>query len=347
MIRNTATRDETAVGRFAAELGDLFAVVAYAALAGAAILAGAVEGPLRVLVAAPLLGFCPGYAVVSVFLPRTTPLPWTSDRQARWRHRVALGIATSVLVLVLAGVALTPTAFAASTVVGAVFAITVLGSLVGAVRRLQAPPAVRPRLPFGRLAADARAATTEAPRADALLNVALALAVVLAATTLAVGLAAPDRGEDYSEVALVTEDGAQSAAGGNDSHVRGEESALTLAVENSDGERQSYTVVLALERFAETAASDGTAELPALLERAELSRTTLTLPEDESATRSLAFTPSLLGDDLRLSVYVYTGEAPATPSADSADYHLYRWIDVENADDGQSALAAPSGAVEG
>ncbi|QKY21982.1 DUF1616 domain-containing protein (plasmid) [Halolamina sp. CBA1230] len=341
-----STNDGTALGRLATELGDLFAVAGYAAVASGAILAGVAEGPFRVLLAAPLLGFCPGYAVVSAILPRTTPLPWTSDRHPRWRHRAALGVATSVLVLVLAGVALTPTALAPSTVIGTVLAITVLGCLVAGVRRLRAPAAVRPRLPLGRLVADARAATTEAPRADAVLNVALALVVVVAATTLAVGLAAPDRGEDYSEVALVIEDGVQSAVG-DDSYVRGDEAALTLEAENRDGTAQSYTAVVVLERFADPPEGGETAALPALLERDELSRTTLTLEEGETTTRSLAFTPSLLGDDLRLSVYVYTGDAPASPSSDSADYHLYRWVDVEDGTGNVSTLAAPSTAAEG
>jgi uncharacterized membrane protein len=333
--RWTVTSHETsAVGRLATELGDLLAVAGYAALASLLILAGAVDGPLRVLLAAPLLGFCPGYAVVSAALPRTTPLPWSDGPGTRWLHRGALGLATSLVVLVLAGVALSPTGFSASTLVGTVLAITAVGCLAGTLGRLRAPPITRPTLPIDRLVTDARDATIRAPRADAALNVALAVAVVVGTGTLAVGLAAPDRGEDYSQVALVTEDGERTPLG-NDTYARGEAAAVTLEVENQDNADQSYTAVVVLERFADPPDGAETATIPPMLERAVLTRTTLSIPDGETRTRRIAFSPTLLGDDLRLSVYVYVGDAPQTPSAGSADYHLYRWIDVtDGAGDG-------------
>ena len=334
-------RDGSAVGRLARELGDLLGVAGYAALASLLILTGAVDGPLRVLLAAPLLGFCPGYAVVSAALPRTTPLPWTEGPGPRWGHRVALGLATSLVVLVLLGVVLSPTGFATSTLIGAVLAVTAVGCLAGTVGRLRAPTVARPRLPIDRLVADARGATTRAPPADAALNVALAVAVVVGVGTLAVGLAAPDRGEDYSEVALVTENGERTALG-NDSYVRGAETALTLEFENQDNAEQSYTAVVVLERFADP--PDGaTATIPPMLERAALSRATLSVQNGDTTTRRIAFTPTLLGDDLRLSVYVYVGDAPETPSAGSADYHLYRWIDVTDGAGNETAASAAGG----
>lgn len=334
-------REESALGRLATELGDLLAVAGYATLASVLLLAGAVDGPLRVLLAAPLLGFCPGYAVVSAVLPRTTPLPWSDGPGARWVHRAALGIATSVVVLVLAGVGLTPAGFATSTLIGTVLAITAVGCLVGVLGRLRAPTAARPTLPLDRLVADARDATVRAPRADAVLNVALAIAVVVGVGTLAVGLAAPDRGEDYSEVALVTEDGDRTPLG-NDSYAREGTAALTLELENQDNADQSYTAVVVLERFADP--PDGeTATIPPMLERAVLTRTSISVPDGETTTRSIAFTPTLLGEDLRLSVYVYVGDAPEAPSPGSADYHLYRWIDVT---DGTSNGTAAFGGVD-
>jgi uncharacterized membrane protein len=346
-------RENSAVGRLATELGDLLAVAGYAALASLLILAGLVDGPLRVLLAAPLLGFCPGYAVVSAVLPRTTPLPWSDGPGPRWLHRAALGLATSLVVLVLAGVALSPAGFATSTLLGTVLAITAIGCLVGVLGRLRAPTVARPTLPIDRLVADAREATTRAPRADAALNVALAAAIVIGVGTLAVGLAAPDRGEDYSEVALVTEDGERTPLG-DDSYVRGEAAATTLEVENQDNADQSYTAVVVLERFADSPEGSETATIPPMLERAVLTRTTLSAQDGETTTRRIAFTPTLLGDDLRLSVYVYVGDAPEAPSPGSADYHLYRWIDVtDGTGNGTAALGAdgvevtPTGATVG
>ncbi|KPN29174.1 putative membrane protein [Halolamina pelagica] len=200
---------DTGIGRITAELGDLFAVTGYAVVAGGAILLG-VDGPLRVLLAAGLLGFCPGYAVVSLLLPRTMRSPSTGDRQPRWRHRSALGVATSVILLVLAGVALAPVGYDPATLIGVVVGSTLIASVGAAARRLRTPPDQRLRLPIGPVVRDARSAMNGA---GALLNVALAIAVVVGMATLAVGLAAPDHGEMYSEVALVSEDGGQSAGG--------------------------------------------------------------------------------------------------------------------------------------
>ena len=335
--------EDSAAGRVVAELGDLLAVAGVAVIAAVGILSGVVDGPVRVLFAAVLLGFLPGYAVVSALLPRTTPLPWTDGTHPRWRHRAALGVATSVVVLVLAGVALSPTGFATSTVVGTALVITAVGCLLGAVRRLRAPPIERPRLPVATLRADAREVTAGS-RVDAVLTVALAAVVVVAVATLAVGLAAPDRGEAYSEAALVTADGEQTAVG-NDSYVRGEEATLTLEVENQDNARRNFAVVVVLERFADPPESGDTAAIPAMLERAELTRTTFSLADGETTTQPLRFTPSLLGDDLRLSFYVYAGEAPERPSAESADRHLYRWIDVTDGAANETAALAPPGTV--
>lgn len=320
-------------GRISVELGDLLVVVGYAGLAGIAILAD-LGGPLRVLLAAGLLGFCPGYAVVSALFPRTTRNPSTGDRQPRWRHRGALGIATSVIVLVLGGIALAPTGFESATLAATAVGITLLGSIVAAARRLRVPADERLSLPVSTLAGDARTAMTGT---EAILNVALAIAVVAAMATLAMGLAAPDRGEVYSEVALVNDDGDQSGAG-VESYVRGEEATLALEVENQMGGDQSYTAVVVLERFGDPPAGGETAALPDLLERAELSRTTLSVPDNETTTESLSFTPTLLGDELRLSVYVYVGDAPETVSPSTADYHLYRWVAV---DDGAGSLTVP------
>lgn len=329
MIAND--RGPTATGHV--ERLDLVAVVGYAIVASVVILTGIVSGPLRALIAAPLLGFCPGYAVVSALLPATTPHPGTGERHPRWRHRGALGFATSLIVLVLAGVALTPIGYGPVGLVGVVLAITVVAGLVAEVRRRRVPTVGRLRIPLDRVAADVRDGTARSSGIDRALNVALALAVVTAMATLAVGLAAPGSGEAYSEIAF-----AGDGTPGNESYAQDEQATLTLEVENQEGSERSYAAVVVLERFADR--GDGaTPADPAILERAELSRTTLSVPDGETTTTSLEFAPELIGEELRLSVYVYTGEAPETATSESAEYHLYRWIDVE---DGASSLAAPT-----
>ncbi|MFW5934759.1 MAG: DUF1616 domain-containing protein, partial [Halolamina sp.] len=226
-----------------------------------------------------------------------------------------------------------------ATLVAVTVALTLLASLTAAVRRVRAPPDERLRLPLGTIVRDARSATDGA---DAVLNVALAIAVVAGMATLAVGLAAPDRGEVYSEVALVNGDG--ESGGGTESYVRGEAATLRLSVENQEGVNQSYTVVVVLERFDDPPEGGDTVAHPDLVERAELSRTTLSVRDNEATTERLPFTPSLLGAELRLSVYVYVGPAPESASPATADYHLYRWVDVdEGAGSISVAVPTPSG----
>lgn len=320
-MTQTGSRTEQAGPLLA--IADLLAVAGYSTLVVALVLGGVLNGTARVLATGVVLGLCPGYATVSAFYPVRSPRDQEGTPLTSWAHRIALGLGASLFVLVLSAFPLTVLGFGTASVLGVVLVVTLLGAGVGAWRRLQIPPEQRITLPFAQLARDAREATVEAPRLDAALNAVLALVVVVAVATLAVGLATPDRGTAYSEVALTNESG----AAGPTTYTQGVQASVPFSVENNADDRQSYTAVVALERFSD----DG-----ALLERTELSRSSVTVPADETASDRLTFTPSMLGGELRLSVYVYAGAAPDTPGPDSADYHLYQWVAVE---EGSAALS--------
>ncbi|WP_336035094.1 DUF1616 domain-containing protein [Halobacterium yunchengense] len=332
---------ETDSGAFAA-VGDLVAATAYAVLAAAAIAAGAVDGALRVLVAAPLVGFLPGYAVVSALFPargvaaRDDPdTRWV--RGPTWTQRASLSVATSLLVLVLAALAasLAGVPFATQPLAAVVAGVVVTGAVLGLWRRRRLPPDDRLVVPVAAVAGAVRGGTVDAAPPDAALNVALAAAVVVAASAVAVGLAAPDYGEPYSEAALLTQgDDGLVAANYTTAVERGDAANVTLSVTNSEGEPMDYTAVVVLERV--DARDDGGA---VVLERQELERVDVSLGDGETAQRDLAVEPTLLGEDLRLSVYVYEGDPPAFASADTAPHHLYLWLDVERAGGGQPADA--------
>ena len=326
-LTRTGSRTER-VGPLLA-VGDLALLAGYATVVVGLVLGGLLAGTVRVLAAGVFVGLCPGYAIVSAFYPVSSPRGRDGRPLTSWAHRVALGFGASLFVVVLSAFPLAVLGFGTTSVLGVVLVVTLLGSAVGAWRRLQIPPEQRIQLPLARLVHDARAATVEAPRLDAAVNVALALAVVAGVATLAVGLAAPDRGTNYTEVAL----GDGSGAAGDTTYEQAVQASLPLAVENNAGEEQSYTAVVALERFGADAEGEA-----ALLERSTLSRAALTVPADETTTTELAFSPSMLGSDLRLSVYVYVGSAPETPGPESADYHLYQWVTVED-----TAAALPTG----
>lgn len=313
-----------------AELGDLVGVASAAGLAGLAVVVGAVDGPLRVLLAALLVGVFPGYGIVAALFPGRTPLVSPGrGSAARLGHRVALALPASLFVVVLAGipVSLLGLPFSPPVAVGTVVGITFVGCLVAALRRSRLPASERVRLPIAEVGEELRAGL-KGPRIDAALNVLLAVAVVAAVGAFAVGLAAPDRGAAYSEVALLTEEDGELVAGNfTETYRQGEEASLTLAIENQEGAETGYTTVVALERLG------GADNQTSVLERVVLANANATVQDGETVTRTLSVTPSMLGEELRLSVYVYAGDAPDSVRLGSADYHLYRWIEVRE-DDG-------------
>jgi len=321
------------------EFGDLGAVLAYALTAGFLVLSGVVEGPARVLVAGPLLFFLPGYAVVAALFPAEPPdgrgdgtvLSAAVLRRpgVEWVERVALSLAVSVVALVLLALALSlaGSSFAGAPLVTVVVALTVVAAVAAGGLRARLAPVDRATVPVDRWHDEARAATVGADSGvDAVLNVALAVAVVAAVATLAVGLAAPQSGESYTEAALLTESDGELVAGGYPTDLTaGEPASFTLAVENHEGAATDYTAVVVLQRVQ----TDG--ESVTVLEQAELGRESLSLAAGERAQRAVSVTPDLLGEDLRLRVLVYDSDPPANPSGASATEHLTLWVDVSSA----------------
>lgn len=334
-------------------------VVLYVAAVTAIVLSGAsvVGGPLRVLVGLPLLLFLPGYALLAVLYPgrRRDPAAGTTtgetvagytgvfDREGlTWGERAAISVGVSMALLPLLAVLLSVAQIPLDPVpiTLSLGAVTVLGAIVGALRRLQLPPAERLRLPTHRWSAELRAATLEAPSwAAALLNVVLLLAIVAAVTGLAYGLVAPPAGPDYTEAALLTEQGNELVAGNYTTEFsRGESATTVLTLQNQEGGPRSYTVAVVLERVR------GSGGNFAVVERRELKRFTMNVPEGVTARRPVTVTPRMLGENLRLSYYVYAGDAPKNPSPEGANKHLYIWVDVGRGGSGNSsaALRGPS-----
>jgi uncharacterized membrane protein len=314
--------------------GDLVAVTGYAIVAGAAILTGVVSGPARVLITAPLVGLTPGYAVVSLLFPARR-----ESEHGRWSgrwnrgptgvERLSLAVGTSLVVVVLSaiGLSLGGVALQTTEVTTTVVALTTVLALAGVARRQRLPADERFAVPVSALFDRVRAGTVDAPPVDAALNVALAIAVMVAASTLAVGFAAPDRGDAYTEVALVTAEGDQLVASNYTTTVqRGDSVTTTLTVENQEGEPMAYTAVVVLERLE----TDG--EETVLLEREELDRVDVDAADGETVREDLSVQPTMLGEDLRLNVYVYEDDAPGSASGETAPYHLYIWLDVERPD---------------
>lgn len=310
-------------------------VVAVAVFVGLAYLATLVspfrETILRPLVALPLLFFVPGYALLGVLFPRRagartgggthageTPAP--VGGRIDLPERLALSVGASVVLVPLAGLAVTLAGWplSPSTAVHALGGFALIAMGLGWLRRERLPPEARFRLPYDRWLDRARAALA-APRRDVLLNVVLAASVVLATGGFAYALAVPTDGEAYTDFSLLTEDGGDLVAAGYPSDLTaGESTELVVGIENHEGEQVEYTVVVVLERV-----DDG-----AIVEREHLDRFSTTVAPGETVHERHEVTPTMTGEDLRLSYYLYRGDAPDQPSADSAYRHLYIWVDV-------------------
>jgi len=107
---------------------------------------------------------------------------------------------------------------------------------------------------------------------------------------------------------------------------RAEERDLTVGVENNEQVESEYTIVTQVERVETNASGGGVT----VLETSELRRTSMTLDPGEQQYDDHAVAPETTGEDLRLSYYLYKGDAPETADADSAYRHVYLWIDVSD-----------------
>lgn len=339
-------------GGLFATYGDVVVVLAYALVIEGGVAAGVFTGPLRVMLALPLLFFLPGYALVAALFPARSQTEdgdgmalSTALRQPglEWVERGALSLGASLVVLPLIGVALPllGVPYETTPVVSALVLVTGVGMLAGAVRRLRLPASERLLIPVSRWYGELRAGTVDADSSvDVALNVALAVAVVVSVAALGVGLAAPQDGETFTEVGVLTQQGGELVASGYPANVtQGEATNFTLSVENREGESVDYTSVVVLERVR---TSDGSVTV---LERSELERVSMTLANGETTEQQLTVRPDLLGENLRLRVLVYEGEPPAELSAATADNYLTLWLDVTASGSGASVGGASESAA--
>lgn len=317
---------------------DVVAAVVVTILADVVVIVGAPRS-VGLGAAAALLFFLPGYAIVAALYPGATP-----DDDAHGHggivlsERIALSFGASVAAVAvlglvawqvgswMTGTASTGTGITRGTTLLLLTLLVIVGCAVATVRRLRRPPSDR----FSVSATDwidaGRSAVAGGEtRTDRLLSVALAGSVLLAAGALGYAVATPVDAEQYTSAAILTEaDDGELVAGDYPSDLTAGESAeLVLELGNHEGVDTTYTTVVQLERV-ETAGGETT-----VTEARELDRLSVTVPAGETRTVPHDVTPELSGEDLRLSYYVYRGDAPADPSASSAYRHVYLRLSVE------------------
>lgn len=333
------TSDETDVG-YGMVLGvipvDTVGGIALLALADAAALVLPDGNPLRVAAALPLLFFLPGYAILSTLFPRRGPdtgtpvarrLGGSLGLRARldWAERLALSVAVSLALLPVVGVLLSVGGFglAAPPVLATLSLLIVVGLVGGTVRRGGLPAEDRYRLPLDRVGAWTRAEVAERSALDAGLNAFLAVVVIASLAGIGYAVVAPPEPATGSTASILAPDGNGSFhADDYPETIPADGATLAVAVDNGHRTATSYTVVAELQRVQR---SDGGVEV---LERRTVGTWQPTVEAGEEWRREHVVEPELRGTGLRLTYYVYEGDAPERPTVASADQSVYIRVDT-------------------
>ncbi|TMT86910.1 DUF1616 domain-containing protein [Haloterrigena sp. H1] len=291
----------------------------------------------RAAVGFPLLFLVPGYVTVSALFPRAAPAqqPQADDRQFIQQtqaltdvERVALSFGLSFALLPILGlvIALTPWAFTGPVVVGTVACFALIGVSLATARRLSVPPADRYQIDFGRRFEAARVAIFDATSSfHVVVNVALVCSMVLAMTTVGYALVAPQDGEQYTSLQLLTEDETgELVASGYPSEIdAGDSVPLVVAVENQEGQGMEYTAVVQEQRL----------EGGEVVERTELQRIDYAVEDGTTTYADRELTPETDDGTVRIAVLLYMDDdVPERPTTDNAYRSVY--FGTEVVDDG-------------
>lgn len=312
---------------------DLLTVIAFTVLLSVVLLrSDAGYSWPRALVGLVFVLVIPGYALVSALFPaRPTGSLSRPSRAAAYSpgtaERLGLSFAFSLALLPILALVhgLSGIPFETNTVVTSVTALVVALSIVGILRRVVLPPTDRYSPPslfeYGVRTRDWLAAGRAT---DTVLSAVLVVAVLLAVGSLAFGLTGPTQGESYTSVALVTEtdSGEYVASNYPTNFSSGEARNLTLEVENHYQEPGDYTAVIELQRVRGE-------ESVEIAERERIGTLEAEVPANETWTATHSVEPTMTGEDLRLTYYVYRGDVPETPTAENADGAVHLWVAVQ------------------
>lgn len=305
------------------------------------------ETPLRTVLSLPLLLFLPGYALVSVAFPAANS---TSDRDERDGHRragahwtrsegdrgidtverVGLSFGMSVALLPILGLAISMLfgAFEPVPIVGALSAFVLGGVVLGAVRRWRLPENRRFAVRYRARLADLRNWLFGGRSGGGVgLNLVLVISVVLAMSSITYAVAVPRDGSSSSQLTVLTENDAGDlvTSGYPTEFERGESQPMYVGVENDEGENVNYTVVVKLQRVRTSG------ESTTVLQEETLRRMEATVDDDGTWRQRHAVTPTLLGENLRLTYLLYKTTPPEDPGTENAYGDAYVWINVSPA----------------
>ena len=268
----------------------------------------------------------PGHALVSLLFPRrSSEAGLFEDRGGRISpgERLVLAVGASVCLVPLVGLGLVLLSFGATTGLFqlSIGATTVLLTVAAAGRRLRVPPVER----FSpvRWVTSARFRTFLRPSGGVrALHVLLVLGLLISGTGIGYAAMSAERGEQFTEFALVSEsESGELVASEYPSQVPlGSSATVQVTIGNNEGRDLNYTVVVIAQRI-----ENGT-----VLSTARLDRFSTRVAAGETLTRPHEMTPSLVGENVRVSYLLYRGEPPvgANPRPENAYRRTHIWVDV-------------------
>ncbi len=337
---------------------DLILVVALTLATLAVSLTSAGTSALQVALGILFVFFVPGYALVAALFPATDGdehdgIEFISTRfggrlsDITGAERFVLSVGLSLALVPLIGLVLnfTPGGIHSASAHIAVALVTVLLAIVGAVRRWRLPAHRRFHLPVRNSVTQGGSwMASGSSWSESLLNIALVIVVVLAATGAVYAIAVPKEGETYTEFYLMTEDpesGKLVADNYPKQLTRGQQKTMFVGITNQEHQEMSYTVVVEIQRVRTSG------EQATVLEESELHQFRTKLGPNETWRQKHAIQPTIAGDRLRLTYLLYTGPPPANPSVDNAYRSLHVWFDVSTGSGSQGSLAEPTEPTSG
>ena len=287
--------------------------------------------------------FVPGYAFAAVLFPSAKRGGGFLDQNVRSggfgrskggterrdgsitvveRLLLAVGLSVCLVPLVGLGLNYTPGGIQPNVLVGTVGVLSILLVFVAAIRRIRLPPDDRfdPRDIGTGLSGLIR---NETDRSVSPLHVLLVVGLVVAASGIGFAAVTTERGEQFTEFYLLTEDPETGdlVAGEYPDDVGGLAEPVHVGVTNHEGETQEYTVVVLLQSF------EGERERTVQHERT-LDTFSMTVQPGETRTEPREIDTDIAGGDHRMTYLLYTDAPPSDErlGTDTAYRHTHFWI---------------------
>ena len=288
-------------------------------------------GVARAVFGLVLVMFLPGYAVVTALFPGAPGDQWVV-------RRLALPFGVSLALLPVLGLTFSGLGvpFSPVTVLGTTAAITVLGLLVAGRRRRHLTEAQRGNFVLRQWAGRADRTLLDRPTTELLVNALTLVAVVTAMAGLVFAVTVPAPDPQYARFSVLTENesGELVADGYPTEFTAGEGRNVVLEIANQGPDRRSYTVVVQLQRFDEST--------DRVTARSRVLTLTQSVSAGETWNRPVTVTPDMTGREMRLTFLLYPGDAPGNPTVESADEHLFLWVNVTDGTTGGPVTPTPS-----